>query len=63
VRLTGDRIRGVRVVGIAEGLWLAGNESGDEHVAGHSDGGSDGEHGHESQELVFGGKEVLRRFL
>ena len=49
-------------MGIAEGLWMAVDES-EEDVATNGDRGSDGEHRHESQELVLRGKEVVWGFL
>ena len=49
-------------MGIAEGLWLAVDES-EEDVATNGDKGSDGEHRHESQEPVLREKEVVWGFL
>ena len=49
-------------MGIAERLWLAVDES-EEDVATNGDRGSDGEHRHESQELVLRGKELVWGFL
>ena len=44
-------------MGIAEGLWLAVDES-EEDVATNGDRGSDGEHRHESQEPSLEGKKL-----